>query len=489
MFEMSNNNPPDADKLTGIDYLGCGYDIFGYYARVNSIISKQLVTMPNADAVIEVYDDKYFYPKAAIRTATGLKPESGYIKRSSENVEDLYTEMSASVELSGSKGLFSAEVSAKYSSSYSSSNYFYHAEYGGYVNAYRLTLDLDYALNNLDKGFKHDLYTMDAKELVSKYGTHFLYEGVFGGRWSYTQSFSKFSYSRSEDAAAQAEANYGTYSGKISTEIATDESGSNSQSNAEFSCVGGTPNTLVDGFDAWTESVPNNFALVDFTNNSLKRISEFVKHDERRKAEIDAAIDVVLDTGVLPTATQLATSSKTTAWSEGSSNIDKEIEVDSGAKQGYAVVGFGGRIKDKNFTRIAVCYLDLTTGRRHWEVFGDRTVFNWNDYETIGLVEEGHVVTGIGLKGDDSNFRKMVLHYQELNPFDSGKNYLDTNLKSAAFKLDQAAEPEKSYDVEFRPGDDTMMLTGIGVGYRGKKERVQYLKLYRNTIVEVPEDN
>lgn len=488
MSETSNNNLPDADKLTGIDYLGCGYDIFGYYGRVDSIISKQLVTMPKADAVIEVYGDKYFYPKDAIRAV--LVKQTEYGTAFSENIEDLYTEMSAAVELSGSKGLFSAEVSAKYSSSYSSSSYFYHATYAGYINAYKLTLDLDYAHNHLDKGFKHDLYTMDAKALVSKYGTHFLYEGIFGGRWSYSQSLSKFSYSSSEDAAVKVKANYGTYAGQISAEIATDESGSNSESNAMFSCIGGTPNTLVDGFDAWAASVSNNFTLVDFNDSSLKPISEFVRHDNQRKEEIDAAIKaVILETGEPTPTTQLTTSASPDVWSAGSSNIDKEIEADSGAKQGYAVVGFGGRIKNKNFTRIAVCYLNLTTAQRHWDVFGDRTVFNRDDYETLGEVPDGCVVTGIGLKGDDSNFRKMVLHYQELNPFDSGNQYLDTNLQSDAFKLQDTAEPEKKYDVEFTPGNDnTMILTGIGVGYRGKKERIQYLKLYRNTILEVSED-
>ncbi|NEP37293.1 MAG: hypothetical protein F6K38_39615, partial [Moorea sp. SIO3B2] len=42
-----------------------------------------------------------------------------------------------------------------------------------------------------------------------------------------------------------------------------------------------------------------------------------------------------------------------------------------------------------------------------------------------------------------------------------------------------------SYEIEFNPGDNNdMVITGIAVGYRGKKEKVNYLKLYRNTIVE-----
>ena len=119
-------------------------------------------------------------------------------------------------------------------------------------------------------------------------------------------------------------------------------------------------------------------------------------------------------------------------------------------------------------------------------MFGDRTVFNQNDYETLGEVPEGCVVTGIGLKGDDSNFKKMVLHYQELTPASPGNNYLDAGLQSIEFQHQEMAErPESSYEVEFNPGsNNSMVITGIGVGYRGKKQRVQYLKLYRNMIVE-----
>ncbi|WP_424100546.1 MAC/perforin domain-containing protein [Moorena producens] len=485
---IDNNIPeiPIADNLTGIDYLGCIYDIYGYYARANSVdTSKRLFSLPDADTEITVYGNQYSYPKDAIGTPV-LLSEARQITSSSESTEDLYTQMSVSANLSGSYGLFSAEVSAKYSKSYTSSSYFYHAEELGYVNSYKLTLDLDYALNNLDQEFKDDLYTMDAQELVAKYGTHFLYEAVFGGRWSYSQSVSKFSYSSSQEAEVEVKANYSNYSGSVSASSDTDKSQSNNQSNGQFWCIGGTPNTLVDGFDAWTESVPGNFVLVDFTSDSLKRISELVENDDARKNEIDAAIQAVLDEGKNPSTTELTTSSKTDVWSKGDDNIDKEIEVDSGAKDGYAVVGFGGRIKDKKFNLTAVCYLNLSTAQRQWEVFGDQTTFNQTDYETLGEVPEGCVVTGIGLKGDDSNFRKMVLHYQELTPARSVNNYLDSNLQSIAFKLqDTLDQPESSYDVEFNPGDNNdMVITGIGVGYRGKKERVQYLKLYRNTIVE-----
>ncbi|NEO41594.1 MAG: hypothetical protein F6J90_36815 [Moorea sp. SIOASIH] len=471
-----------ANNLTGIGYLGCTYDIYGYYARANSVnTSKRLFSLPDADTEITVYGDQYSYPKDAIGTPV-LLYEADEKTSSYESTEELYTKMSVSANLSGSYGLFSSEVSAKYSESYTSSSYFYHVEKSGYVNSYKLTLDLDYALNNLDEDFKDDLYNMDADKLVAKYGTHFLYEAVFGGRWSYSQSVSKFSYSSSQEAEVKVEANYGDYSGSISSSNQTDESQSNNQSNGEFWCIGGTPDTLED-FNDWTASVSGNFVLVDFTSDSLKKISELVENDDARKNEIDAAIQAVLDAGTNPSTTELTTSSQTQEWIAGD---NKDMEVDSGAKDGYPVVGFGGLIKDKKFNLTAVCYLNLSTAQRHWEVFGDKTTFNQTDYETLGEVPEGCVVTGIGLKGDNSEFRKMVLYYQELTPGSSVNNYLETNLQSIAFKgTEEVSSPDSSYEVEFNPGDNNdMVITGIAVGYRGKKEKVNYLKLYRTTIVE-----
>ena len=241
-----------AVNLNGIEYLGCTYNIYGYYARAESVNTTQrLFNLPDADTQITIQGEEYSYPKDAIGTPALLN-ESLDTVSSSESTEELYTEMSVSVNLSGSYGLFSAEVDAKYSESHTSSSYYYHVEKFGYVKSYRLTLDLDYALNNLDENFYNDLYNktneeydMTAGELVATYGTHFLYEGVFGGRWSYNQSISKFSYSSSSEAESQVKANYESYSADISASSETDESQSSSQSNGTFSCIGGAPKTLM----------------------------------------------------------------------------------------------------------------------------------------------------------------------------------------------------------------------------------------------------
>ncbi|NET00787.1 MAG: hypothetical protein F6K61_09465 [Sphaerospermopsis sp. SIO1G1] len=245
---------------------------------------------------------------------------------------------------------------------------------------------------------------------------------------------------------------------------------------------------MTTGFEAWSATVSGNFVLMDFEPDSLKRISELVVDDDARKDEINAAIQAVLDAVDQPSTTELTTKPENQEdWSEGDTTILELDSNKSGNKNGYVVVGFGGRVsRNGNFTRIAVRYLNVSTGKRHWEVFGDVNTFNLNDYETLGELPDGCVLTGIGLRGGDTDLERMVLHYQEITPATPGYNYLDNNLQSIAFKRQtQEEKPHKSYEVEFNPGSSNdKVITDIGVNYRKKRDQVNRLKLYRNILVE-----
>ena len=509
------------EELTGVRYLGCPYDIYGFYARGNSVnAGLQLFDSPKADEVITIAGKTYSYPKDVVGIPVVLD-KTRDVTTVSEDTKELYTKMSAAVNLEGASGAFSAEVSARYSSSHTSSSYFYHAETSSYIDSYKLTLDINYAVNNLEQNFKNDVYNktngstydMTAEKLVEKYGTHFLYEAIFGGRLSYSQSFSKFSHSDSTKLKTKVEGNYGSFSGKMSSSHETDISESNSESNAEFWCLGGDPLTLKQGFEAWAPTLSGNFVLVDFTRNSLKRISELVVDDDTRKTEIDDAIEAVLGGGEKPSISKLTTSTKAEDQEEFSQGDTSNLEVDSGSSDdGYVVVGFGARVEGGDFTRIAVCYLNMSTRERIWKAFDDvvtkddttgdvitgEITFNHDDYETIGEVPDGCVLTGIGLKGQQNDLRKMVLHYQELTPANSTYNYLDNNLQKIAFRGEKEAGLGGDYEVEFDPGSSNgMVITGIGVSYhrdknkrkkkdndKNFKEKVTGLKLYRNILVE-----
>ena len=114
-----------ANELTGVRYLGCPYDINHYYARGNSVnAALQLFNMPKADAVITIEGQEFSYPKDVIGTPV-LIEKTRDVTTVSENIQELYTNMSLAANLSGSYGAFSAEVSARYSASHTSSSYFY----------------------------------------------------------------------------------------------------------------------------------------------------------------------------------------------------------------------------------------------------------------------------------------------------------------------------------------------------------------------------
>ncbi|MEM9927963.1 MAG: hypothetical protein AAF915_30305 [Cyanobacteria bacterium P01_D01_bin.50] len=234
------------------------------------------------------------------------------------------------------------------------------------------------------------------------------------------------------------------------------------------------------------------------------RISELVL-DEDRKAEINSAIDAVL----LEVEAKALIPAKLTTKPENQEEFFQgnktNLEVDSGASDdGSVVVGFASKINGNgDFTRIAVCYLNLSTGKRTWKAFGNVDTFgtfNRSDYDTIGVVPDGCVLTGIGFTSVGlANTRIMALGYQELTPASPTYNYLDNNLQSIAFigekeiGFDKEKNKDKGsdfgYQIGFNPGSyNDMVITGIGVNYSGNKNKVNRLKLYRNILVEADDE-
>ncbi|MEH6345280.1 MAG: MAC/perforin domain-containing protein [Bermanella sp.] len=486
--------------LPGVDYLGCIYKVSDRYADATSVsITKQLFDIPadttdtlkSLDVInaADETDENYTYPSVyfgIVISETEISEAKAYTS------EELYTSDAVSLNVSGSYGAFSGEVSTNYSSECTESSEYWNVVIKAGVKNYSIQMmDLtklcDYLTDDFQDAIESVTDDVSAAALVESYGTHFLYKAIFGGEWKYTQSVSKYTYGASSSAVTQVSANYLTYSASGSIGSSTDLSTSVDTSNAMFYAKGGLAADVYDGYDAWLENVPGNYAMVEFDDDSLQPISVLVQ-DTSIKALIESAIEAALPaasyTGTSLTQDGSGDSLSVTTVGTGAVTSVSKCELYVAGDNPYEVItGFGGRIKNGDFTRIAVKILNLSTGESHWTAVGDSTVYNEVNYELIGDVPDGHVLTGIGLTENDDNLSYMVLYSQLMDPSGSSgaKNFLDnTNLVATYYGGDGSKQP--AYELEYKPAASDCMSIGI-LGVNCGSKSISDIYLLRRTLI------
>lgn len=450
-------------SLPGYDLLGCTYDVKeGYYANPVSVNGElQLFDFSYAPEsgdckTVHMYGETdYTYPSSLYLVTMSEAEASKYESKSSE---ELNTSSSISLGLEGSYGAFSAEVSIKYSTSYTSSNSFEHLMERALVQSFKLTLPKSSSLRDYLKAeAKSDIDTMDATALVKKYGTHFLWEGIYGGRWDYSQSISKYSCTTSSEMEASFEANYGDFvSGKVEQTSQTDKIRTEEQSDAYFHCYGGKPETLAKGYETWAASVKEgNFVLVEFTDDSLQPLSVLAE-GSARQAEILAAIEAAMGGDDL-VYSNLAVGD-TTKDDFGNGDVDRSVYLPSG----WVMTGMAASFSDTNVTRLAVEGLNLATNTRAWYDRLGETNFNSEEYQSNASVPTGFVVTGLGVRLDQHSFKNWVLYYQTLDPMNVDNNHYLSCEDSDPQEL--VIGSTKDMSAEYHPAaSNGKVITGVGI--------------------------
>ncbi|GAB5526667.1 MAG: hypothetical protein Roseis2KO_45390 [Roseivirga sp.] len=476
----------DADPVPGFDYLGCIYKIDDLYARAESVNTKfQLFDIPdNWSKIDESTTDGYAYACPELISFDVLGTND-YSAAESYSTEELFNSTKVSLNIEGSYGAFSGSVEAEYDSSYTENSSFFHVKASSHVRSYRLNLPRNSELiNYLKKDVNSDINgdsesdMMDAAKLVDTYGTHFLSGAVFGGQWSYTQSVSTYSYTSKSDAETKVAANYASFlSAGVDEKTTSEQIQTEEQSNAQFSTVGGSPSAIISGVKEWAETVPGNYAMFDFDDDSLQPISELAT-DPDRKAEIEAAIRSVLndevsisDSGFIWDENQVAT-----VYGED----DPEQYEYSVENTSTVIVGLAILITKYEIEKMAVRVFNISENTREWIVLGDGGSYNEEDYELFGETDEGYLMTGIGIKEANSVFQNMVIHQQALDPASqySAGTYLSDTIDE---KTVDTKDP--GYDKNYKPSaEDGRVIVGIGVssiqgGFNGLKLDVAPLVL------------
>jgi hypothetical protein len=280
--------------------LGCGYNLFGYYASAAST-TLSLFDWNRANTIQRNGKD---IPDLVTRV--DLYQTNDNIQ-SGETVAKFQEKFSAKIALSGSYlGLFSASVEAAFGHISKREISRYYTIFEILYNHCQYSFDpfSNSAQSLLNPDFLNALYNYPPDYLYNIYGTHFLSKIIVGGRLDFASStnIDKFSDKTDIEINAKARANFliGKASGGTNSSYNKQKTFFEKHSRSNILQIGGNdfpiinPTTLqlnLDNYSNWIDSVKRNPAFVSFGGeNNLHPIHDLVDIGHPRKQELIDAL-------------------------------------------------------------------------------------------------------------------------------------------------------------------------------------------------------
>jgi hypothetical protein len=278
----------DERILPGVEAIGAGYDIFGYYASAKSI-RVQIFDWRKSNLKSVSFMPDYFVPEIV-----DVQQQDAYQYDNSfgNDVSSFQQDFSSKVSISGSYNLFSASISNEFTSHSLrvAENEFSRIQQN--MTKWSLALHLDYdSLRGLLHGYVNDAINSvrddnDCKEVFQKYGTHFLSGIIMGGKATFSSATNKVRVEKSFSNETIAKAAYESATGQLSSEAKAkyEESIKSFQMNSDTdkNVVGGDSSLAMHVFsgskeylEKWAASVADSPDFVDYMpNNALTGIWE-----------------------------------------------------------------------------------------------------------------------------------------------------------------------------------------------------------------------
>ena len=479
-----------SNTLEGASQLGKIYDVKnGKFADSSAVYADdehQLFDFGDGTQSVTINDVDYDYSdNQSYQNLRGAALQT----TESYSMNELYTTTSVSLNLSGSYGAFSSELDANYDSSYLKNTAFYaysekrlYQLYALQINA-SLSSDRSTLIGLLKAEVAKDIADIqtsaDADAFIEKYGTHFLYKGIYGGRWKYCENISEYYYSSSSSMSAKFTANYNAYEGSISASSSTDSIQDSSQSDGHFMSTGGDADTLSDGFDAWANSIEeqNKHVLCDFDDTSLQPVS-LLTTDTTIAGLLEDAIDEYLAYNVNLEGFQWD-GSDPDSHTVGSDGTEAVLRLDDSSQLDLVVIGLALKASNSEITRSAFKVASLSSNDTKW-ITSDGSTFNSADYEKQVELDSGYVTTGIGFRVGDGNVKRITLYYQSIDPNNIHNNgYLTENADDSSTSIGSitVGDDGDNHYREFNPGSGNDRII-VGAGFRVKDEDSKGLTVY-----------
>lgn len=302
---MQEDNTPEL--LPGLDALGFGYDVRDRYASPVSL-KLPIIDMGDAESEQTINSRQYMVPNSVTVNVHSMY-SSTYEEASGKSIEEYRTSLNVNTKIEGSYYFFSGslEVDFNMDEMQNSENEF--TTVRNIIDLWTLNLP-DVDTLTLIQTAQDDIdgtTGMSGIDVLNKYGSHFVWQGVVGGRADYSSATDKMTFDQSYDINVASEMSYQNAVGSISasnqTKYAAEIQEFNESSSTQIFTMGGDPtlgSQIANGqFDAWASSVPDNPVIIDFTQNSLVPIWNLCQ-DANRSKELSDAFQQYMETSSEP---------------------------------------------------------------------------------------------------------------------------------------------------------------------------------------------
>jgi PLAT/LH2 domain/MAC/Perforin domain len=310
-FKVSFPAQPQKTMLPGLEYIGCGYNVFGRLSEPSGV-KQRMLDFSKVSVMKEITlgdGKKYIYPN--VITAHNLN-HAQVNTYSGETATKYVEDLSVAAGVSGGFMGFQAEVSTQYSYSEITSYYSAFTFVQQLIESFNLMLNgsgtelrsylVPDALAALDNYPYKSLDGKDLRSFFHKYGLYLLKGYAMGSRIHYTSVTDMFKYASKMDLEVIAKASFlSLIGGSIDVETRRAVDIFNKSSQTTWESFGGDEAlgiTLANfpsetNYKNWIATVKANPQMVAFTDvntcNPLLPVWELTKNAQRRQIVMDAA--------------------------------------------------------------------------------------------------------------------------------------------------------------------------------------------------------
>lgn len=285
--------------LPGLDALGYGFDVRDEYANPKSI-KLPVIDLGPLNREISVQGKEYAVP-SDITIDVHVINRSLYEIVSGKSIKEYRQSLNSNTKIEGSYNFFTGSLKVDFNMDEMKNAENEFSTVRNVIDLWTLNLpDIETlpvrqsAIDDIN-----GITGLSPIEVLEKYGSHFIWQAVIGGRVDCSSSTDKLTFNQSFDLGVVAEMSYENLIGSISasnkTKYAQQITEFNENSSTIVKTTGGDPtlgariaNEGKKGFEDWAASVKTEPVMIDFTGNSLVPIWDLCS-DESQKQKLKAA--------------------------------------------------------------------------------------------------------------------------------------------------------------------------------------------------------